>query len=33
MESEIENSEPVPAVRNKAPRYYTYLLVQKKVFT
>ena len=29
----IENSETVPAVRNKAPCYYATLLKQKKVFT
>ena len=35
MESETENSETVPAVKNKAPCYYMYanLLEQKKVFT
>ena len=33
MESEIENSETVPAVKNKAPCYYANLLEQKKVFT
>ena len=33
MESEIENSETVPTVWNKAPCYYANLLEQKKVFT
>ena len=33
VESEIENSETVPAVKNKAPCYYANLLEQKKVFT
>ena len=33
MESEIENSESVPALGNKAHCYYTNLLEQKKVFT
>ena len=33
MESETENSETAPAVKNKAPCYYATLLKQKKVFT
>ena len=33
MESETENSETAPAVKNKAPGYYFNLFKQKNVFT